>query len=253
MSGESMRHPFGLLGLLAVAGAASLFGLAGCKKKPSVLRFIVNTAPGLRPDEFQITIGGKPVPVTEKDRSPYVDFKPGEVPPTTPATITYATPCGKKTLTVAPKNKPTEFGVVDIDIKPELLPERRRLVFDPAVASIVNLGELTIPQPLPQDLYVTFEKCPQKVKIADREIDLPPGPLHTPIFIGRDPKACYLSGEVRFGPANPACRPDSSTRLTGRDTYVLSSMPHYFFEGVPTTAKVYNGKCTNSTYLQRCP
>jgi hypothetical protein len=234
--------------------AIALLAIAACKKKP--LYFVVHVS-DIKPKELTITIAGRPVVFdasadTESAYGHYanIQFAPNTIPATTPAEVTFDTACGKQTVHVNGEIKSSEKNYVDIDISNKTLPAPTHLLIDPAISALEVGG--TPPNPIPKKLDVRFGTCPRKIKVDGDEVTLPDVSDKKYVLVAKNPKICYLSGEVLFGKASDGCRPDSSKRLTGEAAYVLNESPAYLFEGVPLTTKVYYGKCTNSTFLQRC-
>jgi len=236
--------PIATLALLAV-------GLGGCRKKPlyvgasidSELRGIVT-----------LTVGGRVLPDTETSSTTGTSWRPGEEPADLAVEVAYQTPCGKRTFTIQP-------GEVDEDslerrrsvrISAKQIPGLTELWLDPGLEGSLSLGAIPVPTPLPKSMRIAFGDCPRTVKVATREVAIPVD--SHPILVARDEGRCFLEGVVLFGSTSDGCKPESSTRLTGKPTYVMGAKPRYLFEGVPHSTTVFGRgrKCENDTFLQVC-
>ncbi len=238
---------------LALLTMTLLMMSVGCKKKPTYLS--VSIGGGIKPYEITMSASGEPIAYSGTYPSAGRSFPPNATPKDISIDVTYPTPCGKKTFTLKPVGAMFEDKFdkrYSFDLTQDHLPGRTLLVFDPRLEGAISIGEITLPSPLPKEYYVTFGSCPRTVKVDGRDVAIPETRLGDRVLVARSPNACYRDGEVRFGPADAGCRPDSSKRLTGQSTYVLDHWWEYLFEGVPVSTKIGSGRCTNSRYLQTC-
>lgn len=243
------------LRVFALSGVLALLALPACSKKPTY--YVIHTR-DVKPRDLEITIAGKKVTFDAKDLDDVgsyghyanAKFEPNTIDPkTTQADVSLDTPCGKYTFQVTPKQRSDEKSTWDVEITNDNLPKATHLLFDPSITQI-DVGK-TMTE-IPKELDVRFGKCPRTIKVDGNDVTIPEVTVGKSVLVAATSGSCFVSGEVLFGSTADGCRPDSSKRLRGEATYTLDEKPIYLFTDVPMSTKVYSGKCTNSTFLQRC-